>query len=272
MKGAFKAMFRKTICYLALGVIALFLFSPYQSVSAVDLPEASSIFYYYDESGILTAETKEIILKANNYYEQTDENPQIVVAIIETLEGETIENYSVELFEKWKIGNDTYDNGVLILFALIEREVRFEIGYGLEGALTDGKTGKILDNNLSYLSENQYDLGLQRIFLDTAAEVNAEYKYKNTELPTSGSNDSSLPFDQETWFGSYLNTGYLSITDFFYKLRSIKSHHILILAGCMVLAFFTTGGGGNSSSSNGSGRKSSGGGGRSGGGGFSRKF
>lgn len=111
------------------GIIALFVFLPVQSVSAIELPDATSDFYYYDEPNILTPDTKELIMKINNTYEQTVEKPQIVVTVIDLLDGETIENYSAALFEKWKIGNTDYDNGVLILLALKEREIRFEVGW-----------------------------------------------------------------------------------------------------------------------------------------------
>ncbi|MER2175879.1 MAG: TPM domain-containing protein, partial [Carnobacterium sp.] len=141
-----------------------FLYIHPQLVAAAELPETPSNFYYYDEPGILTPETKELILTINEHYEQTAEKPQIVVAVIDSLNGETVEDYSVALFEKWKIGNIDYDNGVLILLAIEEREIRIEVGYGLEGALTDGKTGKILDDNLAYLSNNLFDGGLQEIF------------------------------------------------------------------------------------------------------------
>ncbi|WP_313469055.1 TPM domain-containing protein [Carnobacterium sp.] len=264
------------------GLLASFLFLPAPSATAADLPEATSDFYVYDETGMLTLETKELIMKINNYYEQTDEKPQIVVAVVNSLAGETIEQFSVDLFEKWKIGNPAYDNGVLILLALDEREIRFEIGYGLEGVLTDGKTGRILDNNLTYLSDNQYNDGVKHIFMDTAVEVDKEYHYEDTTaLTLSNPNLVSQP-DKKTWTSFYLGNQFSSIIRFFkQKLNSID---IPIFLGCIVVAIFTSGLGGSGgsggsgsgssrgSSSRGNSRKSSGGGGRSGGGGSSRKF
>ncbi len=62
---------------------------------------------------------------------------QVVVATIRSLEGTSIEDYANRLFRAWQLGQKKTDNGVLLLVAPIERKVRIEVGYGLEGALTD---------------------------------------------------------------------------------------------------------------------------------------
>ena len=160
-------------------VLGLFFFSmafaPPKHAQA--LPDPTTEFYVYDPSGTLSEETKSFILSVNEQYELTEEKPQVVVAVVDSLQGETIEEYSVALFEKWEIGQADADNGVLILLALEEREIRFEIGYGLEGTLTDSRTGRILDNHLDYLSANDFDGGLKEIFTEAAVVVNEEYQY-----------------------------------------------------------------------------------------------
>ena len=62
---------------------------------------------------------------------------QVVVATIRSLEGTSIEDYANRLFRAWQLGQKKNDNGVLLLVAPAERKVRIEVGYGLEGALTD---------------------------------------------------------------------------------------------------------------------------------------
>ena len=69
---------------------------------------------------------------------------QVAVAIVPTTEGEAIDTYAAKLFEKWKVGTKGKDNGVLFVAAIKDRKMRIEVGYGLEGALPDGKTGEIL--------------------------------------------------------------------------------------------------------------------------------
>ena len=71
---------------------------------------------------------------------------QLVVATIASLEGQEIEPYANGLFRDWKLGEKTKNNGVLLLVAPNERRVRIEVGYGLEGTLTDA-LGKVIITN-----------------------------------------------------------------------------------------------------------------------------
>ena len=73
---------------------------------------------------------------------------EISVVTVASLEGMTIEDYSIRLASKWKVGKKGKDNGVLILVAPNEREVRIEVGYGLESKLTDGVCGGIIRNDM----------------------------------------------------------------------------------------------------------------------------
>lgn len=71
---------------------------------------------------------------------------QIAVLTIPSLKGEDIAAFGVKVAEKWKLGKDGEDNGALLLVAMDERELRIEVGYGLEGLLTDAKCGLIIRN------------------------------------------------------------------------------------------------------------------------------
>jgi uncharacterized protein len=71
---------------------------------------------------------------------------QVAVLTISTLEGDPLEDFSMRVVETWKLGREDADNGVLILIARDERRMRIEVGYGLEGALTDAQSGRIIDH------------------------------------------------------------------------------------------------------------------------------
>jgi len=71
---------------------------------------------------------------------------QVAVLTISTLEGDPIEDFSMRVVETWKLGREDADNGVLILISRDERRMRIEVGYGLEGALTDAQSGRIIDH------------------------------------------------------------------------------------------------------------------------------
>ena len=173
----FKKNYLKINALLLLVMSLIFL--PFTTFAAEEYPEPSREFYVLDEENVLSTETEDFIVQVNEQYENTEEQPQIVVAAVSSLNGLSIEEYSLKLFENWKIGNQSLDNGVLILLALQEREIRFEVGYGLEGALTDAGTGRILDSHIDLLSQEDYDTGLKNIFSDTAIKVNEEYLYED---------------------------------------------------------------------------------------------
>jgi uncharacterized protein len=74
---------------------------------------------------------------------------QLVVATVKSLDGQEIEPYANELFRMWKLGEKTKNNGVLLLVAPNEHRVRIEVGYGLEGTLTDALSKVIIANAIT---------------------------------------------------------------------------------------------------------------------------
>ena len=70
---------------------------------------------------------------------------QVAVLIVPTTDGEAIEQFSLRVAEAWKIGRKKIDDGVLLVIAKNDRKLRIEVGYGLEGALTDATSKRIID-------------------------------------------------------------------------------------------------------------------------------
>lgn len=97
-----------------------------------------------DFAGVLDAETERQILEAAKRLEEktTDE---LAVVTVKSTEPVVLKDYAIELFKRWGIGKKKKDNGVLLIVAVEDRRVEIEVGYGLEGVLTDGKCGEILD-------------------------------------------------------------------------------------------------------------------------------
>lgn len=98
-----------------------------------------------DNANIITTNDEQEINSLLENLENTN-GTQVAVLTIKTLDGESLEDYSMKVAEKWGLGQKEKDNGVLLLVALEERKVRIEVGYGLEGTLTDTKCGLILRN------------------------------------------------------------------------------------------------------------------------------
>jgi uncharacterized protein len=80
---------------------------------------------------------------------ETRKGSQIAVLIVPTTEGEAIEPFSLRVAEAWKIGRKKIDDGALLVIAKNDRRLRIEVGYGLEGALTDVTTKRIIDEDIT---------------------------------------------------------------------------------------------------------------------------
>lgn len=133
-------------------------------------------YWVHDEAGILSTQTKaelENILKA----ERDSTSNQIAVLIIKSLEGESLEEYSLRVAEQWKIGQKTKDNGVLLIIAMKERQMRIESGYGLEGSLTDAMSSRINRNEIApRFREGNYDEGVKAGVMAIIQVIKGEYK------------------------------------------------------------------------------------------------
>ncbi len=97
---------------------------------------------------------------------------QVVVLTVTTLEGMSIEEYSIKVAETWKLGQKGVDNGALLVVAKEERKVRIEVGYGLEASLTDAVTSMIIENEIvPRFKSGDYDAGVTagvRAIIDAA--------------------------------------------------------------------------------------------------------
>ena len=98
-----------------------------------------------DHAGMLSAATRQQLKDILSRLEQTD-STQIVVLTIPSLGGEVLEEFSLKVAEKWQIGQKGFDNGAILLIAKNDRKLRIEVGYGLEGSLTDLMAGRIIRN------------------------------------------------------------------------------------------------------------------------------
>lgn len=106
------------------------------SVQAMDFPNLTG--QVVDEAGIINQHSRSTILS------KLREGQQFVVVTLDNLRGYEIEEYALELARHWGIGHKDYDDGVLLIVAPNERQVRIEVGYGLEGVLTDAKSSEII--------------------------------------------------------------------------------------------------------------------------------
>lgn len=168
--------FQKLILSSILLLLSFFIF---ENVYAIKSP--TDKFYVNDYADILNEETEKYIFE-NSVKLNEKTTVQIVVVTVKDLEGKSIEEYSTELFRKYGIGDKEKNNGLLLLLALKERKSRVEVGYGLEGLLPDGKTGRIQDEYMiPYFKNNNFDEGMLNGYKAFFKEIANEYNYK-TEI------------------------------------------------------------------------------------------
>src|SRR5436190_19626387 len=113
------------------------------------------------------------IAQLDNICQQIDQkaHAQIAVVTINSLDGSDIESYAVDLFHKWGVGSKATNRGVLILLAVKDHKYRFEVGYGLEPILPDGKVGGFGREAVPLLRQNNYDGAIKLMTLRAANVV-----------------------------------------------------------------------------------------------------
>lgn len=104
--------------------------------------------YINDYAGVLTAGQESELNSYLSAYQGRTTN-QIVVAVFSSLEGESLEDVSIQLAERWKPGQKGKDNGAVLLVFLREKKVRIEVGYGLEASLTDAIAKTIISREIT---------------------------------------------------------------------------------------------------------------------------
>jgi uncharacterized protein len=139
------------------------------AVLLLSLSELGSAFSFppltgrvIDQAGIMNAQSRsELEAKLQNL--ENKSGIQLVVATVKSLEGSDIETYANQLFRNWKLGEAKKNNGVLLLMAPKEHKVRIEVGYGLEGTLTDALSSVIISSAIvPRFKANDFSGGIER--------------------------------------------------------------------------------------------------------------
>lgn len=200
------------------------------SVASVSAHSTSApVGFLNDYVGLLSeSEAKALEIKLANF-EATSSN-EIVVVIIPELDRETIELFAVEQFQEWGIGKEKQDNGVLLAISVKDRAVRIEVGYGLEGALTDIQSKAIIDSEIvpAFRAGNYYagiDRAVDKIILATKGEY-------VPEAPVSQGGDF-LPFGFVVLF-----LGLMAINRLFSSAKKKKPWWAAGVWGAIVGLFF----------------------------------
>jgi uncharacterized protein len=141
-------------------VLALLLLGWAEAAPAIDVPYLQG--RVTDNAEMISASAVGRIRALLQDHETRTAN-QVAVLTVPTLAGESVEEFALEVFNTWKLGQKGRDNGVLVLIAPGERRLRIEVGYGLEGDLTDLEAGRIIRNIITpRFKANDFDGGIEQ--------------------------------------------------------------------------------------------------------------
>lgn len=128
-------------------------------LSALEVPKRAD-GYVTDRAGLLSASARASLETTLRAFEEKTSN-QVVVATFPSLEGDSIEDFSIRLAEAWKAGQKGRDNGVIFLIFRNDRKIRIEVGYGLEGVFPDAMAGQIISQVVApYFRKGDYSGGI----------------------------------------------------------------------------------------------------------------
>jgi uncharacterized protein len=152
----------RTLTLIALGALVPLLIAATgaEPLTSIPNPRSRDGTWVTDMPGMLRAETIARLNSAISDLERTT-GAEMAVVVIRSLDGLSIDEAAVKLFDLWDIGKKNKDNGLLLLWSTGDRRVRVEVGYGLEGVLPDGKVGAILDAYvIPKFKSGEFDEGL----------------------------------------------------------------------------------------------------------------
>lgn len=233
-------------------LIAVISFAVCFLTGAANLPNPTNEFFVNDFANVISdADEKEIMQSAVSLYNAT--KAQVVVVTVESLEGEDVNTYALELGEKWGVGDKETDTGVVLLLSVSDRQVTIQVGYGLEGAINDAKAGRLLDTyGVPYFRNDDFSSGLKGVQKAIVNEVYAEF---NLEEKIEG-NYYGLEEEEE-----------MTVLDVIYFIIILAIIIFVLIRNPGLFYFFALSGRGGSSGGFHGGGFGSGGGGFSGGGG-----
>lgn len=145
---------------IALSVILFFSVVVFYADASTPEPPAVPRDYVVDLANIIRSDTSAQLNASLHNFEQKT-TAQMLVLTVQSLDGQSIEEFAFNTKEKWKLGQKGKDNGILLVVALKERKYRFEVGYGLESVLPDSLIGEISRENLvPYFRKGEYSTGI----------------------------------------------------------------------------------------------------------------
>jgi uncharacterized protein len=149
---------RRTILPLSFVLVAALLVTARGAV-ALEIPAAPTQ-WVTDRAGILGGTEEDLLNKRLQDFEQQS-GAQFIIYTFPSLEGESVEDFTIRTVGRWKVGQKKYDNGLVLFVFAQEKVVRVEVGYGLEGSVTDAFSSRVIREHIApHFQRGDYGGGL----------------------------------------------------------------------------------------------------------------
>ena len=164
---------------LLLGFLLLISFQVW-GAGEIQIPALSSPVM--DQADFLKKEEKADLAQLA-YEIHTHQGPQITILTVPDLQENTIEEFSIRVAEKWQLGSKTNDNGLLIIIAKAERQMRVEVGNGIEGEITDFEANQYVRQILTpRFQQSDFHGGLRLVMEDVAKKFNIKFSPAGSQI------------------------------------------------------------------------------------------
>ena len=194
-----------------LGFAAALLLAAALPVAGAEVPYLSG--RVVDNAEILSPAVRARLAATLKAHENSSGN-QIAVLTVPTIHGESIEEYALRVFEEWKLGQKGKDNGVLVVVVPLDRKMRIEVGYGLEGTLTDLAASRIIRNVMTpRFKAADFDKGVDDGIRAIIAQLEGKGLTGEREAAASSATQPSgltgiqapdLPLTERILFGAFI--------------------------------------------------------------------
>lgn len=202
-KTKVKSMVMKNLVYLAVLLIGIYLgmsflkrFERTYSAPTDDVVVKinQNHLFVSDNAQILNEEVINNVQKINQELSKTETKPQLMVITVEQVpENETIESFTNQIGNKFGIGNKLYNNGVIYLVSVKDRQARLEVGYGLEEIIPDSLTDEITDSTVKdFYKLKDFNAGIHIVTTRIKELLTTDTMSKTTSLP-------KISFLQKIW-------------------------------------------------------------------------
>lgn len=162
---------------LIIGIIQ----TPVIVLATNSIPNATSDFYVNDFAQVFSSNEKSRLMDNAVELSKQQDGIQVVVTTIKSLNGDSIENYALEMYNQYGIGKN--DMGILILLATEDRQIRVEVGRAMESYINDSKAGRFIDKYaISYLKDNKFNEGLITLQEAFISEINTCIEKENSQV------------------------------------------------------------------------------------------